>query len=248
MTKRVAWITGASSGIGRAVAIEMFQRGYQIIISGRNASRLAEVAQLTKAEIFSFDVTEKQENLDAAEKIKRKFGYVDIVFLNAGDCEYVDVKHFDSSIVERMIKTNFLSMVYGVEACLPLLRLSKFPHLIGMSSATAYIGLPQAEGYGASKAAIRSFFQSLRIDLIPEMISVSIVMPGFIQTPLTDKNAFSMPQRVSSDYAAKKIVDGIEAKKYEIKVPWRFTFMLYFLSILPSRWATILISQRTGVK
>lgn len=249
MTKPIrVWITGASSGIGRAVALEMAKRSYSLIISGRNQVNLAELAKLTNAEIISFDVTDRDANLAAAAKIKEKLGGVDIVFFNAGNCEYVDVKHFDSSLFERVIKTNFLSMVYGVEAALPLLRLSEKPHIVGMSSSVAYFGLPRSEAYGSSKAAIRSFFQSLRVDLMSEKIPVSIVLPGFVQTPLTDKNDFPMPQRISAEIAAKKIVDGIEAKKHEILVPFLFAWTLRFLGCLPSRLATFLVHKITGEK
>lgn len=249
MTKALrVWITGASSGIGRAVALEMAKRNYHLIISGRNQLNLAELAKLTNAEVIPFDVTDRAQNLAAAAKIKTLFDSVDIVFLNAGNCEYVDVKQFDSAIVERMIKTNFLSMVYGVEAALPLLRASKNPHLVGMSSSVAYFGLPRSEGYGVSKAAIRSFFQSLRIDLLSEKIPVSIVLPGFIQTPLTDKNDFPMPQRISAEKAAKKIVDGIEAKKHEILVPFLFAWTLRLLGCLPSRLSTFLVHKMTSEK
>lgn len=249
MTKPLrAWITGASSGIGRAVALEMAKRNYNLIISGRNLANLSELAKLTHAEIIPFDVTDKSANLAAAAKIKELFSSVDIVFLNAGDCEYVDVREFDSAIIERMIKTNFLSMVYGVEAALPLLRASQNPHLVGMSSSVAYFGLPRSEGYGVSKAAIRSFFQSLRLDLMPEKIPVSIILPGFVQTPLTDKNDFPMPQRISAEKAAKKIVDGIEAKKHEILVPFLFAAFLRLLGCLPSRLATFLVHKITSKK
>jgi short-subunit dehydrogenase len=242
------WITGASSGIGRAVAFEMARRGYQLIISGRNQSSLNEIAALTQALVIPFDVTDRAENLAAADKIKQKFGCVDLVFFNAGNCEYVDTKKFDSAPFENMIKTNFLSMVYGVEAALPLLRLSKNPHIVGMSSSSAYFGLPRAEAYGSSKAAVRHFLQSLRIDLIPEKIPVSIVLPGFVQTPLTDKNDFPMPGRITPEAAAKKIVDGIEAKKHEILVPFGFAFLLKLMMYLPSRLATFLIHKKTGLQ
>ncbi|MDX2164709.1 MAG: SDR family NAD(P)-dependent oxidoreductase [Gammaproteobacteria bacterium] len=249
MTKTLrVWITGASSGIGRAVALEMAKRNYQLVISGRNQVNLQELATLTQAEIVPFDVTDKSANLAAAAKIKEMLGGIDIVFLNAGNCEYIDIKQFDSDIIERMIKTNFLSMAYGVEAALPLLRNSSAPHLVAMSSSVAYFGLPRAEGYGASKAAIRSFFQSLRIDLMPEKIPVSIVLPGFIKTPLTDKNDFPMPQRISAENAAKKIVDGIEAKKQEIITPYFFPLFLRILGCLPSRLASFLVHKMTSTK
>lgn len=248
MIQKRAWITGASSGIGKAVAIEMIRRGYSVIISGRNQSALNAIAAETGAEIIAFDVTERADNLAAAKKIQEKFGAVDIVFLNAGNCEYVDVNNFDSALFERVIKTNYLSMVYGVEAALPLLRAAKHPHLIGMSSSVAYLGLPRSEAYGASKAAIRNFLQCLRIDLAKENIPVSIVLPGFVKTPLTDKNDFPMPGRISAEIAARKIVDGIEKEKIEILVPALFSWALKLVSYLPSRFCNYLVNKITSGK
>jgi short-subunit dehydrogenase len=233
--KTHVWITGASSGIGRAVALEMANRGYDLIISGRNVDALKQLADLTGAYVLAFDATDRQANLDAAQDLKQRYGSIDIVFLNAGNCEYVHVEEFKSDIFERMIKTNFLSMVFGVEAALPLLRSSTKPQLIGMSSAVAFLGLPRSEAYGASKAAIRNFLQGLRLSLYQEKIKVSIVYPGFVKTPLTDKNDFPMPLLITAEQAAKKIATGIEKKKLDIYVPVFFVQITRLLSILPSK-------------
>ena len=239
--KTHVWITGASSGIGKAVALEMAARGYDLIISGRNVDALKHLADQTGAYVLPFDATDRQANLDAAQDLKQRFGCIDIVFLNAGNCEYVDVDAFKSDVFERMIKTNFLSMVYGVEAALPLLKASKKPQLVGMSSAVAFLGLPRSEAYGASKAAIRNFLQGLRISLSREKIPVSIVYPGFVKTPLTDKNDFKMPMLITSEQAAKKITEGIEKKKSDIYVPVFFVQLTRLLSILPSKMTNYLL-------
>jgi short-subunit dehydrogenase len=239
------WITGASSGIGRAVALAMAkQGGYRLIVSGRNEAALNEVATLSNALALTFDVTNRQENLDAAKQIAAQYGHIDIALFNAGDCEYVDTKQFDSSIFQRMIQTNFMSMVYGVEAALPLLRLSKQGHLVGMSSAVAYFGLPRSEAYGASKAAICNFLQGLRLSLSTEKILVSIVYPGFIKTPLTAKNDFPMPFLMDADLAAKKIIQGIERKNIDIIVPKIFVRFMQFLSVLPHSLLFFILKHR----
>ncbi len=242
MMRRV-WITGASSGIGRAVALEMAAKGYQLIISGRNQDALESLAAQTGAFCLPFDATDRQANLDAARMLMNQFGSVDIVFFNAGSCEYVDVHQFYSQIFERMIQVNFLSMVYGVEAVLPLLRAAPNPQLVGMSSSVAYLGLPRSEAYGASKAATRNFLQGLRLSLWRENIRVSIVLPGFIKTPLTDKNDFPMPYLVSSELAAKKIVAGIEKRKLDITVPVIFVWILKLISFLPSSLSVLMINK-----
>ncbi len=231
--RKIVWITGASSGIGKAIAMEMLSQGYQLILSGRNVDALNSITAGTDALVLPFNVTELSENLAAAKKIEAAFGYVDIALLNAGSCEYIDVNAFESQIFEKMIKTNFLSMVYGVEAALPLLRKSHTPQLVGMSSSVAYLGLPRSEAYGASKAAILNFLEGLRLSLAREKIDVSVILPGFVKTPLTDKNDFPMPMMIDASVAAKKIVKKIQQKKFVIGVPFLFVFLLRLLSFLP---------------
>jgi len=126
-------------------------------------------------------------------------------------------------------------MVYGIEAVLPLLRQSPAPQLVGMSSTVAYRGLPRSEAYGASKAAIKNLFESLQIDLAREAFRVSVVCPGFVRTPLTDRNDFPMPFRIEADEAARRIVDGIEAGKPEIHFPRRFSLLFKLMTLLPDR-------------
>lgn len=233
--KKVVWITGASSGIGREVALMMAKQDVQLVVSGRNQLALDEISAQTGALVVAFDVTLRQSHLDAAQIIMQHFGKVDTAFFNAGDCEYIDVNSFTSQPFERMIQTNFMSMVYGVEAVLPLLKLSKTPHLVGMSSAVAYLGLPRSEAYGASKAAIRNFLEGLRISLAKDKICVSIVFPGFVKTPLTDRNDFRMPGLITAKEAALQIVKGIQSRKLDIKVPLWFVWTIQLLSILPSK-------------
>jgi short-subunit dehydrogenase len=232
---KLVWITGASSGIGYALSLEMAALGHQLIISGRNLEMLNNLAEKTKAFVLPFDATSKAESMNAGKIIEKKFGYIDTIILNAGTCEYLEPGHFNSEIFERMMQTNFISMVYGIEAALPLLKKSKMPHIVGMSSAVAYIGLSRSEAYGASKAAILNFLEGLRVSLIAEKILVSIVLPGFIKTPLTDKNDFPMPMLMDVTSAAKRIAKKIEKKKFTIEVPWFFVFIIRIISFLPQK-------------
>lgn len=243
---RLVWVTGASAGIGRAVVVELARRGAKVIASARNEQALNQlVADCLPHTVYAFplDVTDRQANLRAAETIRQRFNRLDVAFFNAGTCEYVDIAKFDSALFERTMQTNFLSMVYGIEAVLPLLRASRDAQLVGMSSTVAYRGLPRAEAYGASKAAIKHLFESLQIDLKQQGISVSVVCPGFVRTPLTDQNDFPMPFRVEPDEAARRIVDGIESKKPEIHFPKRFSIPFKLLSILPNRLYVALCSK-----
>ncbi len=235
---RRVWVTGASAGIGRAVVMELVRRGATVMASARNGPALKElVAACGEGSVAALplDVTDRQANRRAADEIRRRFGGLDIAFFNAGTCEYVDVATFDSAIFERTMRTNFLSMVYGIEAVLPLLRASRHAQLVGMSSTVAYRGLPRAEAYGASKAAIKQLFESLDLDLTEDRIAVSIVCPGFVRTPLTDRNDFPMPFLIEAAEAARRIVDGIEAKTPEIHFPKRFSLMVKLMALLPHR-------------
>lgn len=234
---RHVWVTGASTGIGRAVTIELARRGAKVVASARNESALDTLVRECgdRVQALALDVTDRQANRWAAEEISRRMGGLDIAFFNAGTCEYVDVASFDSALFERTIRSNFLSMVYGIEAVLPLLRQSPAPQLVGMSSTVAYRGLPRSEAYGASKAAIKNLFESLQIDLAREAFRVSVVCPGFVRTPLTDRNDFPMPFRIEADEAARRIVDGIEAGKPEIHFPRRFSLLFKLMTLLPDR-------------
>jgi len=244
MQGRRIWVTGASSGIGSALAIELAQARARVVISGRNQERLQAVADACKGgEVYvvALDVANRDQNLAAADTIRTLFGALDSVVLNAGICEYVDLPVFDTASIKRVMDVNFMGFVYGVEAALPLLREGNAPHLVGMSSTVAYTGLPRAEAYGASKAAIRYFLQSLRVDLVPQGIDVSIICPGFVKTPLTDQNDFSMPMRITSEEAARAIRKGMERRAHEIRFPTLFALMLRTIAVMPSRLRTHLL-------
>lgn len=235
---RRVWVTGASAGIGRAVAVELARRGATVVASARNEGALRQlVAECGGERIvpLPLDVTDRDATLRAVDTIRQRLGGLDIAFFNAGTCEYVDARKFDSTVFERTMQTNFLSMVYGIEAVLPLLRASRGAQLVGMSSTVAYRGLPRAEAYGASKAAIKQLLESLDLDLMRDGIAVSVVCPGFVRTPLTDRNDFPMPFRIEADEAARRIVDGIEARVPEIHFPKRFSLLLKLVALLPHR-------------
>lgn len=233
---RRIWVTGASSGIGRALAVQLGLLGNTVIISGRKQEELEKTREgcPERISVIAFDVADRAANMSAAEKIKKDFGGLDVVVLNAGTCEYLDVKNFDSDLVRRVMDINYTGFVYGIEAALPLLRKGNDPYIVGMSSTVAYTGLPRAEAYGSSKAAIRHFLQSLRIDLDEEKIDVSIICPGFVKTPLTDRNDFVMPMRISVEQAARYIINGMKKRKHEISFPPLFVFLLKFIAGLPS--------------
>jgi short-subunit dehydrogenase len=143
------------------------------------------------------------------------------------------------------MQANVRSLAISIEAVLPLLRLSDTPHLVGVASSAAYVALPRAEAYGASKAAVSYMLHSLRIDLRRENIAVSVVYPGFVKTPLTDKNDFPMPMRVSVEEAAWAIRKGIAKRQPEIHFPKKFTYLLKMFAYLPHGIWTSLAQRMT---
>lgn len=239
------WITGASSGIGESLARRLIDEGARLVLSARNNASLETIRLLAPdaVDVVAVDVTDREAVMQAASTIQSRLGALDCVILNAGNCEYVDVAEFDPAMFERMMAVNFHGTVYCIEAALPLLKKGNHPYLVGMSSSAAYAGLPRAEAYGASKAAVRYLFQSLDIDLKNEGIDVSVILPGFVQTPLTDKNDFPMPGRISVEKATDAIIKGLAARRPEIAFPWLFTWMLRLAARLPDQIRTRLYSK-----
>ena len=231
------WLTGASSGIGAALAEEILKTGAHLAVSSRNDGPLKELAQRYPGQVMVLpgDLTNSQTVREIGERIAEDWGSLDSVILNAGTCEYVDAKQFDASIVEHVVRTNLLASSYCIEAALPLLRAGTAPHLVGVASAVTYLPLPRAEAYGASKAGLRYLFESLRIDLADEGIEVTVVSPGFVETPLTAKNDFPMPLSWPADKAARHIIRKLQDRPLEIAFPGLFMAALWPLSKLPAR-------------
>ena len=238
LQNRSIWITGASSGIGLSLVEALATRGNRLIISARNKASLEELAAKVGGDVtvLPADVSSDEDMARVRDHLDNLPGGLDTMILAAGDCEYVDTRQFDSGALERMMQVNFIGVARCIEAGLPALRRSgNDPHIVGISSASAVTGLPRAEAYGASKAAMVSFLESLGLDLHPEGILVTIVLPGFVDTPLTRRNDFPMPYLMQSADAANRIIKGIEARKIRISFPWQLLLSLKFLAALPDR-------------
>lgn len=223
-------VTGATSGIGRQLALDYHRQGHTVWAVGRNDTALAELAA-KGVRVGKVDLTDR----DAVLAWFAGLDSLDLAILNAGTCEYVDLPVFDSRLVSRVMRGNVESMAVSIEGVLPLLRKGDSPHLVGVGSSAAYVPLPRAEAYGASKAAVAYMLETLRIDLAREGILVSLVSPGFVKTPLTDRNDFTMPMRIGVEQASEEIRNGIAKRQLEIHFPRRFTLLLKCLSLLPRR-------------
>lgn len=234
---RTVWITGASSGIGRALAVNLSSRAKHLILTSRNRQHLTNVANsiTSPVSIVAADLSEASATEVLRGELDKFASGIDTVILCAGDCEYVDMQNFDSDIFKRMFNVNVLGLVRSVEAALPALRKSqRAPHIVGISSASAIAGLPRAEAYGASKRAVVGMLESLALDLYQEGIVITAVLPGFVDTPLTRRNDFPMPFLMSSEHAAKIILNGIEAGKRRIEFPRKLIWPLKLFAMLPA--------------
>ena len=235
LSEQIIWLTGASSGIGAALVHGLSKRCQWLIISARNSDRLQQLAELHPNVVaLSADVTSRDAMQAVAADIAARFGRIDTLIANAGSCEYLDVRQFDSALVKRVIDTNVYGLVNSLEAALPLIRNSQRGYLVAVSSSVTYLALPQAQAYGASKAAVRYFMEAMRADLASEHIDVSVVSPGFVKTPLTDRNRFRMPMRISANVAAEAIIKSLQRRPWDIHFPRRFTWLLQLLGCLPA--------------
>lgn len=234
--KRI-WLTGASSGIGAALAEELLRAGHRVALSARSVEPLQALAKRYGEQVLVApgDLTDADQVRAIGQRIEQVWGALDCAILNAGTCEYVEVRQFEAAMIERVIRANLFSASLCIEAALPLLRHGQRPHLVAVGSSVTYLPLPRSEAYGASKAALRYLLQCLRIDLAGEGIDVTLVSPGFVDTPLTQKNDFPMPMRWPVERAARHIAERLDKRPHEIAFPPPFIAVLKLLGSLPSR-------------
>jgi NAD(P)-dependent dehydrogenase (short-subunit alcohol dehydrogenase family) len=219
-------ITGATSGIGKALALQAAEKGYQVIACGRNQDVLNELASKPNIQPLQFDVTSLEDAKQALHNVK-----CDIAILNAGTCEYVDIDKFESDMFRRVFEPNFFGVVHCVEALIPSLK--KGNKLVIVDSMARLLPFTRSQAYGASKAALHYFTKSLEVDLHDRGIKVQAVSPGFVETPLTDKNDFDMPMKITATEAAESMLKGIETDKQNVFFPRMFGFVLRFMHTLP---------------
>lgn len=246
ITGETIWITGASSGIGEEMARQLAKAGNNVIATARDAGKLQRLCEdypLIMA--MPADVTDRQSLTALESDLRARDITIDRVIINAGTCEYLDMSAPDWTLVDRVMAVNFHGAVNTAETALALfskLRNHK-SHLIVIASLASVVAFPQSEAYGASKAAVQYFFESLRIDLAAKNVSVTVVQPGFVKTPLTDQNDFAMPFMVSASSAASLILRKIEHHPLRISFPRRLAMPLYFFHLFPRLWNWIAINK-----
>ena len=233
--KRV-WIVGASTGIGAALAVRLAAAGARVALSARSRDKLdALAAGMSGALVLPLDVRDAGALAAAYAAIIRQWGGADLTLFNAGTYTPLRADQFDLATMDEHFAINWHGAVNGLAAILPdyLKRADQHPALAIVASVAGYRGLPQALAYGPSKAALINLAETLYLDLAPSGIGVSVINPGFVDTPLTAQNAFKMPALISADQAAAEIVAGFARGEFEIHFPKRFTGWLKALRLLP---------------
>lgn len=245
------WITGASSGIGAALARRLLEQGASLIITARSLKDLQPLCDEFPHQCspLAMDLTDNNSSVAMAEKLSQLAGYLDVVVINAGTCEYIDVQNFSVAPFLSVMNINFGGAVNTLALALPLLRKSpNRSYIVGVSSMVTLLPMPRSEAYGASKAALEYLLNSLRVDLAVENIDVSIVRPGFVKTPLTERNDFEMPFLITTGLAVDYIVKGMQARNWIIQFPWPLVLIMKFCSWLPLQWQTGLLKKMSRNK
>ena len=242
------WVIGASTGIGAATAKAMLAAGARVALSARKADLLAEVAGgNSRALIEPLDYTESTQVAAAWERVRAAWGGIDLVLIVAGSHAEIRAWELTEANAMALLKTNLHGVIGTTATVLPALLAQGRGALGIVASVAGYRGLPKALIYGASKAALINFTETLYLDLHPRGFGVYLINPGFVRTPLTDKNEFKMPHLISAEEAAASLIKGLDAGDFEIDFPKAFTRQLKLLRLLPYRWYFALIRRSTGL-
>ena len=229
------WLVGASTGIGQATAHALHAAGAKVFVSARNAQALAGFVQSHPgAMALALDVTDKAALAAAAQTVLAS-GTLDLVMYCAGYYKEQRATAFNLAEMVQHNEVNYTGVLYLLDAVLPALLVQKSGHISLISSVAGYTGLPQSLAYGPTKAALINLAETLYLDLKDSGIGVSLVCPGFVETPLTAQNKFTMPALITAEQAAQEILRGWSRGEFEIHFPKRFTRWMKALRLLPYR-------------
>ena len=237
------WVTGASSGIGKAVALKYAKEGWKVAVSARRTEILNKMSENQNIYAYPLDVSDKEKASEIFKKIIRDFGGIDLCVFSSGIYERSLEKEIDIENIKKTFEINYIGTVNCVKSSENYFKQQKKGHLAIVSSPVGYRGLPKSTGYTPSKAALNNFTQGIFFDFKKYNVKVSLISPGFIKTQLTDKNDFPMPFLRSAEYAADKIFQGIKKNKFEIIFPPQIAFMYWIFRILPNKVYNFLIGK-----
>ena len=244
---RRVWLVGASSGIGLACAEALHAAGAQVIVSARRPRGVTEWAlQSPRVQWHALDVTDAQAVATLAQELIRQ-GPLDMVVYCAGHYKAQRAPQADLQDWLRHDRINYQGALHMLHAVLPTLLAQRHGHISLVSSVAGWRGLPNGLAYGPTKAALTHLAETLYIDLQDHGIGVSVINPGFVATPLTAQNQFSMPALIPPEEAARQILSGWALGQFDIHFPKRFTLWLRLLRVLPYRWYFALVRRFTGL-
>jgi len=247
----VAWITGASTGIGRALSLALVREGYTVAATARdehNLASLAEEAAGLPGRIVSFpcDVREETAMADLVARIERESGPIALAIFNAGNYFPTRGERLEVFNFARSFEINLFGALNGLVPAVDRMRERGHGHVVVVASVTSYFGWPSAAAYGATKAALNNIAEALKYDFDKLGIRIQVMNPGFIDTPLTAKNNFSMPGLMPVDSAAARIAAALKSGGFETTFPRRFTWWMKVLRILPQPLRFWFINRATG--
>jgi len=234
-----AWITGASSGLGRALALRMAADGWRVAASARGAEALAELAQSAQGmngEIHAYplDVTQPDAVAASVAAIDRELGPIDQAVLNAGTHQPLLARDFTAKAFRSLIELNLMGTVHCLAAVLPGMIARRGGRIAVVASVAGYRGLPTSAAYGMTKAGLINMAEALKPELDGYGVRLQLVNPGFVRTPLTDKNPFPMPFLMEPEVAAEAFYRGLRSERFEIVFPRRLAYLLKLLRLLPA--------------
>jgi NAD(P)-dependent dehydrogenase (short-subunit alcohol dehydrogenase family) len=241
---RTVWITGASTGIGAEVAKQLAAQGVVVAVSARKAEALASAAESnSNIKPYPLDVTDEKSVADTFAKIERDLGPIDLIIAAAGTYDPVTLDRFTPQPFRNMYEVNYLGVINVLAAAMPSFRTRRKGHLSWIASVSGYRGLPKAAAYGPTKAALINLAESLKPELAREGITVSVINPGFVKTPMISQNDFEMPFLMEVKDAARQTIAGLAQGKFEVAYPAPFVRILKFARILPYRLYFWLINK-----
>ncbi|MFO1088598.1 MAG: SDR family NAD(P)-dependent oxidoreductase [Hyphomicrobiales bacterium] len=230
----VVWIAGASTGIGRSLALQLAAKGCRVAVSARSREKLdALCAEQPRLSAYPLDVTDAAAVAETIAVVERDLGPIDLAILAAGAWTPMTIDTLSADVFRDTNAVNYLGVTNAVSILAPLMARRGKGHLAWIASVAGYVGLPKAYAYGPTKAALINLAESLAPELESKGVAVSVINPGFVETPLTAKNDFPMPFLMSPDEAARRTIEGLEARQFEIAFPRRMVALLKGLRQLP---------------